>query len=101
MTKSRTTTQNRFYELEAAIRKQTALQRHTTELQQVNERAVTTLELCQETSRNVLDLRDDTTNQLRELRQEAENQARDQRESFARMTAMIEQLTHRDRKSVV
>ena len=96
MTKSHTTTQNRFYELEAAIRKQqTALQRHTTELQQVNERAVTTLELCQETSRNVLDLRDDTTNQLRELRQEAENQARDQRESFARMTAMIEQLTHR------
>ena len=95
MTKSQTTTQNRFYELEAAIRKQqTALQRHTTELQQVNERAVTTLELCQETSRNVLDLREDTTNQLRELRQEAENQAREQRDSFARMTTMIEQLNN-------
>ena len=95
MTKSQTTTQNRFHEMEAAIRRhQTALQRHATELQQVNERAITTMELCQATSTNILALRDDTTNQLREIRNEAERQATEQRESLASIMAMISQLNN-------
>jgi hypothetical protein len=95
MTKSQTTTQNRFYEMEAAIRRQqNALQRHTAELQQVNERAVTTMEICQATSNNILSLSETTKNQLCEIRQDVDRQATEQRESIARMTAMIEQLTH-------
>ena len=95
MTKSQTTTQNRFYKMKAAIRRQqNALQRHTAELQQVNERAVITMEICQATSTNILELRETTTNQLSEVRQEADRQANEQPESIARMTALSEQLTN-------
>ena len=96
MTKSLSSTQNRFYELETTIRRQqTALTNHNIELQQINERAIITLDLCQLTSTHVLELREDTTNQLRDIRANAEAQAQEQRESFARMTELIANLTSR------
>jgi hypothetical protein len=96
MTKSFSSTQNRFSELESTIRRQQkALKDHNIELQQINERAIITLDLCQQTSTHVLELREDTTNQLRDIRANAEAQAQEQRESFARMTELIANLTSR------
>lgn len=54
-----------------------------------------TLDLCQLTSTHVLELREDTTNQLRDIQKNADAQAREQRESFARMTELIANLTSR------
>ena len=96
MTKSLSSTQNRFYELETTIRRQqTALTNHNIELEQINKRAIITLDLCQCTSTHVLELREDTTNQLSDIRANAEAQAQEQRESFARMTELIANLTSR------
>jgi hypothetical protein len=100
MTKSLATTQNKFMELEAAIRRQqTAVAQHKLELASINARALTTLSLVEEVSNNVLALTEDTTKQLtalrNELRSEAEQQAQVQRENFAQMTDMIAHLTAR------
>lgn len=100
MTKSLATTQNRFAELEAAIRRQqTAVIQHKAELALINTRALTTLSLVEAVSKNVLTLTEDTTKQLTalrdELRSEAELQAQVQRDNFSQMTDMIMRLTAR------
>ncbi len=62
MTKSLATTQNKFAELEAAIRRQqTAVLQHKAELALINTRALTTLSLVEAVSNNVLILTEDTT----------------------------------------
>ena len=81
MTKSLSSTQNRFYELKSSIRRQqTALTNHNAEVQKINQHAITTLDLCQQTSTHVLELRDEaTTNQLRDIRENADVQAHSER----------------------
>ncbi|KAI2506030.1 hypothetical protein MHU86_8441 [Fragilaria crotonensis] len=100
MTKSLATTQNRFAELEAAIRRQqTSVLQHKEELALINTRALTTISLVEAVSKNVLTLTEDTTKQMTalrdELRREAELQAQAQRDNFSQMTDMIARLTAR------
>jgi hypothetical protein len=100
MTKSLVTTQNKFAELEAAIRRQqTAVLQHKAELALINTRALTTLSPVEAVSNNVLILTEDNTKQLTalrlELQNEAELQAQTQRDNFSHMTEMIARLTAR------
>ena len=94
MTKSLATTQNKFTEMEAAIRKhQAALTDHKKEIAIVNNRTLTTLELVQQTSVDVLQLQEATTERFNELKAATEADARERREEFALMKAMIASLT--------
>ena len=94
MTKSLATTQHKFSEMEAAIRKhQLALSANKIELALVNERTLTTMSLVQRTSADVLKLQEDTAKQFTKLQFEAEKQAQERRDEFAMMKAMIAALT--------
>jgi hypothetical protein len=65
MTKSMTTTQNKFAEIEMAIRRQQqAIKQHQEELTNINDRTLTTLSLVQTTAGDVLQLTEDTTRQF-------------------------------------
>ena len=90
MTKSLATTQNKFTEMEAAIRKQqAALTAHKKEIELVNKRTFTSLELVQQTSADVLQLQEATTDRFNELKAAAEADAKERRAEFAMMKAMI------------
>jgi hypothetical protein len=76
MTKSMTTTQNKFAEIEAAIRQQQqAIKQHQDELTNINNRTLTTLSLVQRTAGDVLLLTEDTTRQFTKLRNETRREA--------------------------
>jgi hypothetical protein len=98
MTKSLTTTQNKFAEIEAAIRRQQhAITQHQEELTNINDRTLTTLSLVQTTAGDVLQLTEDTTRQFTELqneiRREAAAQAAAQQTGFENMAALFHRLT--------
>jgi hypothetical protein len=96
MTKS-LATQQRFQDLENAIRQQnTDTRLHQAEFLRMNSRfdelegrVLTTMAFCKDTSQNVLELRKETNDNLLSLRQEALTQAEEFRNAFANMTQMI------------
>jgi hypothetical protein len=99
MTKSMTTTQNKFAEIESAIRRQQqSIRQHQEELTNINARTLTTLSLVQTTADDVLQLTEDTTRQFTELRdeirREAAAQAVAQRTGFENMTALFQRMMH-------
>lgn len=94
-----TTTQNKFAEIEAAIRRQQhSIRQHQEELTHINERTLTTLSLVQTTAGDVLQLTDDTTRQFQELRnelrREAAAQATAQQIGFDNMTALFQSMSN-------
>ena len=97
MTKSMTTTQNKFAEIEAAIRRQQqSIRQHQEELKNINERTLTTLSLVQTTADDVLQLTEDTARQFTELRNEIRRevsaQAAAQQIGFDNMTALFQRM---------
>jgi hypothetical protein len=99
MTKSMTTTQNRFAEIEVAIRRQQqAIKQHQEELTNINDRTLTTLSLVQTTVGDVLQLTEDTRRQFteirNEIRREAAAQAAAQQIGFDNMAALFHRLTN-------
>jgi hypothetical protein len=97
MTKSMTTTQNKFMEIESAIRRQQqSIRQHQEELTNINARTLTTLSLVQTTADDVLQLTEDTTRQFTELRneirREAAAQAAAQQTGFDNMTALFQRM---------
>jgi len=101
MTKS-LATQQRFHDLENAIRQQnTDIRSHQAAFLTVNnrfdeldERVLTTMTFCKDTSQNVLELRKETNENILRLRQEASAQAEELRKMFLDMTRIINSLTH-------
>ncbi len=98
MTKSMTTTQTKFAEIEAAIRRQQqSIRQNQEELTNINARTLTTLSLVQTTTDDVLQLIDNTTRQITELRNEIRREAAAQAEAqqigFANMMALFRSLT--------
>jgi hypothetical protein len=99
MTKSTTTTQNKFAEIESVIRQQQqSIRQHQEELTNINARTLTTLSLVQTTADDVLQLTEDTTRQFTELRdeirREAAAQAAAQQTGFNNMTALFQRMMH-------
>jgi hypothetical protein len=99
MTKSLTTTQNKFAEIEAAIRRQQlSIRQLQEELKNMHARTLTTLSLVQTTADDVLQLTKDTTRQFTELRaeirREAAVQAAAQQTGFDNMTALFQRMMH-------
>jgi hypothetical protein len=97
MTKSMTTTRNKFAEIEATIRRQQqSIRQHQEELKNINARTLTTLSLVQTTADDVLQLTADTTRQFTELRdeirREAAAQAAAQQTGFDHMTALFQRM---------
>jgi hypothetical protein len=95
-----TTTQTKFADIEAAIRRQQqSIKQHQEELMNINARTLTTLSLVQATAEDVLQLTENTTRQLTELRDEIRREAAAQAEAqqigFANMTALFHSLTRR------
>ncbi|KAI2511594.1 hypothetical protein MHU86_2848 [Fragilaria crotonensis] len=96
MTKS-LATQQRFQDLENAIRQQnidTRLHqaeflRMNTRFDELEGRVLTTMAFCKDTSQNVLELRRETNDNLLSMRQEAATQAAEFRDAFANMTQII------------
>lgn len=102
MTKS-LATQQRFQDLENAIRQQNSATRtHQAEFVSMNNRfdelegrVLTTMDFCKDTSQNVLaELCKETNDNLLRMRQEAWTQAAEFREAFANMTQIFYSTTN-------
>ena len=101
MTKSLATTQQKFNDIEAAIRRQNKeIKTHQLEFGKVNQRfddldlrGLQTLQFCQEASQNVLELRQETSNNISSMRHEANEDRNEVRNSLAHMAELIQSLT--------
>ena len=94
------TQQDRFQELEAAIRNQnSSIKAHQTEFAAVHKRfdglesrVLNTMEFCQTSSQNILELRQETSANLLAICAESAATIAEFRNSFAAMTAQMQQL---------